>query len=114
MDLYYHLVTTDTIHKGEEILFRYGNRNNNFLLEGYGFIEEFNKFDSLTAYFSTLSDEIYYDSVRGAIAIKCKFKRRCFDFAIILDLKKFYFDKYYNKSHTKVKVLWSIPKDIDF
>jgi hypothetical protein len=85
-----------------------------FLLEGYGFIEEFNKFDSLALYFSTLSDEIYYDSVRGAIAIKCKLKRKSFDFGIIVNLKKYYFDKYYNKSHAKAKIIWSVPKDIEF
>ena len=32
MDLYYHLVTFDTVHAGEEILLKYGHRNNMFLL----------------------------------------------------------------------------------
>jgi hypothetical protein len=32
MDLYYHLVTIDNIHAGEEILLKYGQRNNMFLL----------------------------------------------------------------------------------
>jgi hypothetical protein len=59
---------------------RYGSRNNMFLLEGYGFIEEFNRFDSLAVYFSSSSDEIFYDSVKGAGAIKFKFKRYRFDF----------------------------------
>jgi hypothetical protein len=32
MDLYYHLVNIEPIEAGEEILLKYGSRNNMFLL----------------------------------------------------------------------------------
>ena len=32
LDLYYHVIATETIRAGEEILIKYGSRNNMFLL----------------------------------------------------------------------------------
>lgn len=114
LDLYYHVIATETIMAGEEILIKYGSRNNMFLLEGYGFVEEYNRHDSLWAYFSTADNLIHYDSVRGAAAVKCKLKRYCFEFDTLIALKKHYYSKFYGKDHGKSKVLWSVPKDKQF
>ena len=56
MDIYYHVVACEDIQQHEEILIKYGNRNNQYLLEGYGFVEEFNPYDSLTVYLDPASE----------------------------------------------------------
>lgn len=85
-----------------------------FLLEGYGFVEEYNQHDSLLAYFSTTDGLIYYDSVRAATAIRCKLKRYCFDFQTLIALKKHYYGQFYGRDYSKSKALWSVPRDRQF
>lgn len=77
-------------------------------------MEEYNRHDSLIAYFSTTDNHIHYDSVRGAASIKCKLKRYSFDFDTLVTLKKYYYSKFYGKDHKKCKALWSVPKDKEF
>ena len=100
--------------KDEEILIQYGERNNNFLLEGYGFVEQYNFYDSLKIYLSLTSDDIFYDSVRGQHCSEFILKRNRFNFELFLCLKKKYFEQFYKKDSNKVKIIWSKPKDRNF
>lgn len=41
-------------------------------------------------------------------------KKNQFNFDLMIDLKKKYYEEFYQKSAKSAKVLWSKPKDKDF
>lgn len=79
-------------------------------MEGYGFVEKGNPYDSLIIYVDNLTDRILYDSVKGQGWKYYKLKRQLFDFDFLIDMKKHYYQKFYKKDPSKAKLIWSKPK----
>ena len=80
MELWYHVVAIESIEEGEEVLIQYGRRNNRFLLEGYGFVEKGNPYDSLVCYFGDKSEAVWFDRITAQHHNQeFKFKINCFN-----------------------------------